>query len=295
SFASFPDETALASDYIFPDHTGLESWGYQQVEHGSPKAALSGAQPVVVPFYDTRSTVDVLLAAAQSVGGTLAEALPFEDEVAFLQNKLSGLVGKDSALIRAGEIQTFMAQFQQYGGWWGAESEIASPTLLDYAFSGQLAPYYLGEGEFFLQPYISPILAEKGANKPWLQEIPDPNTTVMWNTWVEINPKTAEELGIHNDDVVKIISEFGEIEVSVYLYPAIRPDTLAVPYGQGHTAYGRYAEGRGANPLDLLGDETNKAGDLLFGARRVRIEKTGKVKNLARYESIRGVYGEEHE
>ncbi len=30
SFSSFPDETALQSDYVFPDHTGLEAWGYQK-------------------------------------------------------------------------------------------------------------------------------------------------------------------------------------------------------------------------------------------------------------------------
>jgi molybdopterin-containing oxidoreductase family iron-sulfur binding subunit len=65
SFASFPDETALMSDYIFPDHTGLESWGYQRVQTGSSKAALSGAQPVVVPFYNTQSTV----AAGRGTGG----------------------------------------------------------------------------------------------------------------------------------------------------------------------------------------------------------------------------------
>jgi anaerobic selenocysteine-containing dehydrogenase len=295
SFASFPDETALLSDYIFPDHTGLESWGYQRITTGSQKSTLSGTQPVVVPFYDTQATADVLLAAAQAVGGALAEALPHEDEVAYLQSKLSDLVGAENALIRAGDIQTFMSQFQQYGGWWGAESEIESPVAVEFTVNDHLEPTYQGEGDFFLHPYVSPILAEKGANKPWLQEIPDPNTTVMWNTWVEINPETGEELGLHNNDIVKIVSGFGEIEAAVYLYPAIRPDTVAIPFGQGHTAYGRYAEGRGANPLDLLGIETNPAGDLVFGATRVWIEKTGKTKLLARFESIRGVYGEEHE
>ena len=79
----------------------------------------------------------------------------------------------------------------------------------------------------------------------------------MWNSWVEINPEIAHELGIENDDVVRIVSDAGAIEVSVYLYPAIRPDTIAIPFGQGHTAYGRYAEGRGANPVDLLGLKLN--------------------------------------
>ena len=64
-----------------------------------------------------------------------------------------------------------------------------------------------------------------------------------------MNPETAHELHIENDDVVKVISEAGEVEAPVYLYPAIRPDTIAMPFGQGHTAYGRYAAGRGANPV----------------------------------------------
>ncbi|MFO3796943.1 MAG: molybdopterin-dependent oxidoreductase, partial [Anaerolineales bacterium] len=50
SFATFPDETALEADYVFPDHHALESWGYQRLASGSTSSALSGAQPVVVPF-----------------------------------------------------------------------------------------------------------------------------------------------------------------------------------------------------------------------------------------------------
>jgi hypothetical protein len=154
------------------------------------------------------------------------------------------------------------------------------------------APEFEGEGEFVLLPFVSPVLAEAGANKPWLQEVPDPTTTVMWNSWVEINPETAHELGIENDDVVRIVSGAGAIEVSVYQYPAIRPDTIAIPFGQGHTAYGRYAGGRGVNPLDLLGLKFNAAGDLAFASTKVKVEKTGMKRLLSRLESKIGVYGE---
>jgi anaerobic selenocysteine-containing dehydrogenase len=125
-----------------------------------------------------------------------------------------------------------------------------------------------------------------------LQEAPDPTTTVMWNTWVEVNPETAKELGIDNDDVVKISTAAGAVEVPVYKYPAIRPDTIAIPFGQGHTAYGRYASGRGVNPADLLGPNFNESGDLTFAGLKVRVEKTGKVQVLSRLESKIGVYGE---
>jgi len=109
---------------------------------------------------------------------------------------------------------------------------------------------------------------------------------------VEINPETAHELGIENDDVVKIVSEAGEVEAPVYLYPAIRPDVIAMPFGQGHTAYGRYAQGRGVNPADILGLHFNEAGDLAFAGMKVKIEKMGRKQPLSRLESRIGVYGE---
>jgi anaerobic selenocysteine-containing dehydrogenase len=295
SFATFPDETAMQADYIFPDHQGLEAWGYQRIQTGSELPVLSGAQPVVVPFFNTRSTVDVLLAAAQQAGGDLATTLSFKDEVAFLQGKLLPLVDAKDGYFTAPEINTFQANFQQYGGWWQTKDSRVAPSGPD-VLSQPLSvddPKFEGDGKFYFVPFLSPVIADVGANKPWLQEVPDPTTTVTWNTWVQINPDTAKELGLENDDVVLISSPAGAVEVSVYKYPAIRPDTIAIPFGQGHTAYGRYAEGRGANPVDLLSLTYNEAGDLAFGSTKVRIEKTGKKRELARLESKLGVYGSE--
>jgi anaerobic selenocysteine-containing dehydrogenase len=295
SFATFPDEMALESDYVFPDHHGLESWGYQRVITGSAQPVLSGAQPVVSPFYNTRATADVLIAAAQLAGadGKFAKALPFKDEVEFLQSKIAPLMSEADGFFSAANIDTFSAYFQQYGGWWKLSDGRTTPKagdVLNRSLSGAEAEF-AGEGEFFFVPFVSPTLAEAGANKPWLQELPDPTTTVMWNTWVEINPVTADDLGLEDDDIVTITSEAGVLEVPVYRYPAIRPDTIAIPFGQGHTAYGRYAENRGVNPTDLLGTHFNEAGDLAFASMKVNIKKTGRKQPLSRLESIMGVYG----
>lgn len=297
SFATFPDETAAEAKYLLPDHHGLESWGYQRVATGVSLPVLSGAQPVVAPFYDTRATADVLIAAAQLAGGKFAEALPYKDEVEFLQTKLSVLMGEANGSFSAPDAATFMAYFQQYGGWFKNAEALVAPDgsgVLNNSVEA-VEPEFAGEGEFFFVPFVSPTLAEAGANKPWLQELPDSTTTVMWNTWVEINPETAHELGLHNDDMVKIISEAGEVEAYVYLYPAIRPDTIAMPFGQGHTAYGRYAENRGANPANLFGAHFNGAGDIAFAGMKVKVEKVREAQagiGLARLESRMGVYGE---
>ncbi|MCL5611363.1 MAG: molybdopterin-dependent oxidoreductase, partial [Chloroflexi bacterium] len=293
SFATFPDETAMQANYVFPDHHGLESWGYQKVATGAGPSVLSGSQPAISAYYNTHATVDVLLAAAQKAGGALAAALSFKDEVAFIQSKLGDLVSAADGYFSAPEINTFTAEFQQYGGWWKTKDDLIAPSgadVLSQSFKVDPAQFS-GSGQFYLVPFVSPTLGEAGANKPWLQEVPDPNTTVTWNSWVEINPATAAQLGIDNDDVVLIKSDAGSVEASVYKYPAIRPDTIAIPFGQGHTAYGRYAEKRGINPADLLGPSLNEAGDLAFAGVKVSIEKTGKKHVLARLESIMGVYG----
>jgi len=284
SFASFPDETVMLADYVFPDHTGLESFGYQNISTGSGQTMLSGAQPVVAPFFNTRATADVLLAAGAQAGGTAA--LAYKDEVEFIQGKLTGLVEARDGFYSAADMPSFWAQFQQYGGWWQNSNSLGTPNtagVLDQPLNIPDAVFE-SDGEFILHAFVSPILGEAGANKPWLQEVPDPTTTVMWNSWLEINPKTAEEIGITDDDVVKVISSFGEVELSVLVYPAIRPDVVAIPFGQGHSAYGRYAENRGINPADLFGKNLNGAGDLAFAGIKVKIEKTGKKQPLSRLE-----------
>ena len=90
---------------------------------------------------------------------------------------------------------------------------------------------------------------------------------------------------------MRITSSAGQIEASVYRYPAIRPDTIAVPFGQGHTAYGRFADGRGVNPADLFGATFNESGDLAFAGMKVKVEKTGENRPLSRLEGVLGVYG----
>lgn len=294
SFASFPDETSLQSDTILPDHTGLESWGYQKASGGADRLVISGLQPTVTPYYSTKATADIFLAAIQAIGGDLADAVPYTDVVDFMESALVDLVTLEG-FYNTPDINNFMPKFQQFGGWWAALPGLTEPKEA-FALRLPIAAEpgdFSGSGEFTLFPYMSPIFGDgSGANKPWLQEVPDPTTTVMWNSWVEINPTTAEQLDIKDDDVLKLTTPVGQIEAVVYLYPAIHPGTIAIPFGQGHTVYGRYAQGRGVNPGDLVALVINGADDLAFRSTKVSIEKTGRTQPLSRLESRLGVYGE---
>jgi molybdopterin-containing oxidoreductase family iron-sulfur binding subunit len=69
---------------------------------------------------------------------------------------------------------------------------------------------------------------------------------------VEIHPETAKKLHVSKGDIVRITSPHGYVDapaIPVFTVPA---GTLAMPIGQGHTDYGRYATGLPANALHLF-------------------------------------------
>lgn len=287
SFSPLPDETAVYADLVLPDRVYLEGWGYEvATPAGASGPIISSQQPVVGQMFDARSTADVLLTVARGIGAA-ASALPWEDEVAFIRERVTALPAP--AYGGEGDDLRF-ARFQQFGGWWPAQAPEAEAPEADVSAIPAVGPaaYQGDEAEFpyHLHLFMNPLLADgRGASTPWMQGAPDPMTTISWQTWVELNPTTAEELGVKHGDVLRVISPFGEIEAPAYVYPAIRPDTIAIPLGQGHSDYGRYARNRGANPVRLLGAEPGENGNLLWSNVRVRVERTGEEKSLARFET----------
>ncbi len=295
SFSPFVDETAVWSDLVLPDRTYLESWGYEVPSPGADRPVVSSQQPVVRPLYDTRATADVVLGLAAALGGAAAEALPWSDEVAFLQEAAAELYGSSLGAYDARTVAGLWARWRQYGGWWSEKEIRREPELTEIVQQPLpvVGPEFVGEPDtypFHLYPYSSGTLSDgRGANLPWLQETPDPMTTASWGTWVELNPETAESLGVEDGDVVRVASRHGELEAPVVVFPGIRPDVVAIPVGQGHTDYGRFAETRGSNPLRLVAPATDPdSGALAWGATRVSIEPTGRSQVLARLESLEG-------
>ena len=88
--------------------------------------------------------------------------------------------------------------------------------------------------------------------------------------------QTAEKAGIHLGDVVEIRSAHGSVRAPALLSPGIAPDAIAMPVGQGHTTFTRYASGRGANPIAILAPVVEPAtGQLAWSATRVAITRVG--------------------
>ena len=127
---------------------------------------------------------------------------------------------------------------------------------------------------FHFLPYPSSAFLDGSlAHLPWLQEMPDPLTSAMWSSWVEINPATAARLGIEQGDVVEVASSQGTLRSAAMIYTrALRPTSSRCRSVRGTRRFTRYASGRGENPIELLAPMTEATtGALAWAATRVRI------------------------
>ncbi len=133
-----------------------------------------------------------------------------------------------------------------------------------------------GVESFTVIPFESLKLGDgRGANRPWLQELPDPLSTVMWGSWAEVATADADRLGIRTGDIVRLTGTAADIELPAIVLPTVRPGCIGVPVGGGHADYGRYARGRGVNVNALFDADRRVTGAAAFarGNVNVRVER----------------------
>ena len=296
SFSGFMNEATAMADLVLPEHNYLEDWGSDIPSPGPGYQTVGFQQPAVRPFFEARGAhlgtkgfADVLLTLAQ--GLDLDLGLPGDTFKAILEDGARQLFDEGRGSVRAGDFKSFWNGVLQRGGWWDTSAKSNDrpprppvlPAFQEPAFDSQDSGRY----PFHLVPFESTSLGDgRGASLPWLQATPDPITTATWRTWVEINIRTAEELGIGEGDVIEVTSPYGTIEALAFVHPGAPPDVVSIPIGQGHSASGRYAQGRGSNVLSILSPLTDsQTGALAWAATRVGIKKTGRWIRLPKFEN----------
>ena len=292
--SSFTDDTTLHADLVLPLNTELERFNAVEPATSVGVRVVGLSQPVVAPLGEAHHPADVLLALAAALGEPVASSLPWPSFEALVrarieeeQARLPGGAGVEAAAyyfdaLARGAIYEDGPPATPPPG-----PTEAAPPLADSRFEGDAEGFPLQ-----LQPFESVKMADgRGANRPWLQELPDPMSTVMWSSWAELSPGDAERLGVVDGDRLRLESPTGSVEVPAVVDPAVRPGLIGMPLGQGHREYGRYARARGANPLDLVGRlQVDLASAPAWAATRVRVERIGpgRVARFGRSYADRG-------
>ncbi|MDQ7075795.1 MAG: molybdopterin-dependent oxidoreductase [Gammaproteobacteria bacterium] len=279
ALAQFPDETAMQADVVLPLSSHLEDWGTHVASYQPSGSVLGFQQPLMEPLHsETRGLGDVMLELLKMIRPE--EYSAFKDYYAYLRNAVAGIQEQVADPLQSAQAfwqKTLSSgQIQMEGGEknFSIEVRLADPlmSVTNESYPLMLVP----------SPRLG-LFDGRHANLPWLQESPDQITKVVWDSWAELHPSTAEDMGIGHGDVIKVASESGSFEVKAYLTKSVHKNVVAVPLGQGHASYGRYAEGVGVNPLTILNLKQEKVtGELAMYATAVKLEKMDATGTLVR-------------
>ncbi len=274
SFSSHLDDTSQIADYIFPTHTSLESWGDAEAVTG----VRSLIQPSMSPVFNTRHIGDLLIEASNAAGKDIAGGS--KDFQTYLKKSWEKVYAKASK--KPADFESFWLQALERGGYWEdykPATKVAvkvDPQAFAVATVAPVIASSAGAKAPVLYTYPSVRSFDgRAANRPWMHELPDPITRLVWGNWVEIHPKTALKYELAHGDIVRLSTETGEINAPAYVTEYVSENIVAVPIGEGHAAYGRYAQQvSGGNVLSLIPDQLKlAASSLQLLATRVQVKK----------------------
>ena len=314
SFASFMDESAQNADLVLPEPTFLERWqddyiealGYPGVALRQPvieplhdtmntadfllKVAKQIGEPVSQAF-PWESYEDLLQFRLSEIGTDwetlknlgiwLIPGYRFQRRGA--PRWLSEIIGRDRQLapkdgrfdFYSRELVCLLAELSKE-----ELAALGAGVSGDALYMPHYAPVeYIGETQNY--PFVLNVVTlmslgpySAAANMPSLQEISGMTVGERWDSWVEMNPEAAHELGLHNKDEVWVESPFGELKTKLRLVEGLHRDVVNLPHNQGHSAVGRWAKDRGVNGLEILNPATEPfTGVASFTNTRVKVYK----------------------
>jgi len=312
SFASFMDETAPYADLVLPEPTFLERWqddaieglGYPGVGLRQPvveplydtlntgdlilRVARAMGDPIASAFpwdsfealiKERLGNIGTDWETFQELGVWMTPGYRFARRGS--AKWVAEVVGRDRASApRDGRFDFFSRELNcALGGRSDDELKALGLTLTgDAVFLPHHEPVsFVGNGEEY--PFTLNVITlmslgpySAAANLPSLQEICGMTVGERWDSWVEMHPDTAHELGLQNKDVVWVESPFGRLKTRLRLVESMRTDVVNLPYNQGHTAVGRWARGRGVNGLEIMNPASEPfTGLAAFTNTRVRV------------------------
>jgi MoCo/4Fe-4S cofactor protein with predicted Tat translocation signal len=221
------DETSIKATWHVPRAHYLESWGDARAVGGT----VSVIQPLILPLFGGRTAVEVL---GLMVSG---QDRPGYDIVRETW----------TPILSEAEFDKKWNRVLHDGFLSGSELPEVVPTVTGQPLA-ELGRLRAGGASPSLEVVFlpSPSLHDgRFANDGWLQELPDPLTKLTWDNPVLVSPKTAETLGVANEDWVRLDYSGRSLELPVWLLPGMTDGVVALTLGYGRSHAGRIGSGVG--------------------------------------------------
>jgi len=245
SFGGTVDETSKLASWSLPEPHFLESWGEAEPVHG--EWVLS--QPTVAPLFNGRTLRESL---AKWLGDERSDRELCDD---YLREVVFPAAGGDA------KFEDFLALARQRGTIEAPREELDQPTFNARAIRQPAELKADTSLKLVLYPKVG-LRDGAHAHNPWLQELPDPVSHIVWDNYAALSRAHAEELGVAEGDLVRIscADVEGALELPVHIQAGQHDRVVAVALG-----YGRIGTDRFANlaPKWLEGNALIEAGETI--------------------------------
>ncbi|MCC7442993.1 MAG: 4Fe-4S dicluster domain-containing protein [Bdellovibrionales bacterium] len=275
------DETGIHAHFVLPEHHFLENWG----DHEPRAGVLSLQQPTVHPLNATRSFQDILLglirAGKLSASGLALRMAGSEGGWhAYLRENWKSSVYPSHG--RGLPFEEFWVDVLQKGvlvtG--GGSRELPPRRFKTYALRSLLKGRAAKMDEIRLALYLKSTLGDGSqANNGWLQEMPDPVSTVTWDNHLNVGPSLAAQLKLKQNDMVRVSVGEASVEVPVLVQPGMPASTVSLAVGYGRKHAGAIGNGVGADAFSLVTLDSERRP--VFAGNPVKVEKLGWKYELA--------------
>lgn len=259
------DETGRLANFVLPAGTTLESWGDYELQTG----VYSIQQPTIRPLHDSRSFGESMLAWTKLAKAPPARAKDAEDWYNYIRGVWKAEVAGRAG---AGSFDDFWAKVLQTGVVDSSKRDRDGSTR---SVAAAAWTYKGGEAKtgYELALYSSVQIADgRYANVPWLQELPDPTTKIVWDNYLMVSPAMARKEKIREGDILVLTVGEKKIRVPTHIQPGLHDDVLALAVGYGRTHAGDAAKNVGVNAYELA---SFNDGRLVFAGLPTTIKKSG--------------------
>jgi molybdopterin-containing oxidoreductase family iron-sulfur binding subunit len=259
------DETSSLAEWHIPLAHYLESWGDARAVGGT----LSVVQPLILPLFGGRTPVEVM---GLMVGD---KDRPGYDIV---RDTWKPILGE-------GEFDQKWNRVLHDGLLAGSELPEVVPPVNPAAIADLARPTGSASG-LEIVFVASPSLHDgRFANDGWLQELPDPLTKLTWDNPALVSPKTAETLGLANEELIRVDYAGRSLELPVWLLPGMADGVVALTLGYGRRRAGRVGTDVG---FDTFKVRTSKAPGFDSGVTVARLGRTHPLSVTQDHGSMEG-------
>lgn len=253
------DETASGARFVCPVPHPLESWS----DHEPVAGVAAVSQPTIPPLKDTRPLTESLAIWS----GSPAPALDLIRET--WKRKVYPRSGQGpfesfwTGTLNAGSA-SISVERRPAGAYRAA-------AAADAWRSGGAGVAEAGGMSLSIVPSLTMFDGRHGHN-PWLQELADPVTKVVWGNVASVSRRTAERLGVENGDVLRIQTPEATLELPAYIQPGQHDDVVTVTLGYGRAGTDRFTD---VGPSWLQSKSTVASGETVGCNAAVCIRRAG--------------------